>query len=314
MLFCVLVVQQTACQTTQEPIMLKSTQDYIELFQRGDDFRTPVTGIITNSQPDVEALQLLGNELLVAGAEIREKIVKLLVSIGQQIDPLTVNGADVLRHPQIIALLAGPGLIKPDLGRNAAMDALRKLVTQANLSHFDEAFTKNLRNSPSEGAFLLVAKAKPQIAKKLVDRLIKLPEWEDVEEVKIAQAALGAKDVENEFIAAVETAKDGQTLAQVLRSLGLIGTSHSLKVVAEQLRTPLTIDRPGSFEKSVRLDVLEALLYNFPDQAILYPNNINSDEGYAAAEHFCTITFGVTYRTPRPSFMTYRGYPIPIPQ
>jgi len=154
-----------------------------------------------------------------------------------------------------------------------------------------------------------VAKTKPQKARPAVERLAASPEWKEVEAAKIARAALGAKDIEDEFLAAADSAKDGQTLAYALGSLGLIGTPRSLKAIAERLRTGLTILMPGRLERSVRLNVLEALLYNFPDQPMLYPNNINQDEDYAAAERFCIRTFGVTYSNPRPPFLTYRGFP-----
>jgi len=292
--------------------MPTSAEEYIAAFRRGEDFTRPATGIIVDGQPDGAALQLLGQELAVADPSVREKIVGLLVDVGLRTDPLTPKGAEVLRHPQIIALLAVAGLSKPDLGREAAMDALRKLVIQSDLARFEDTFIKALVDAPTEEAFLLVAKAKPLKAKVLVDRLVQLPEWKEVEAAKIARAALGAKSVEDDYLAAVEAATDGKALARALGPLALMGTPRSLKAIAERLRTPLTIHIPGAFEKSVRLNVLDALLYNFPDQPVLYPNNINTEADYTAAERFCTQTLGVTYKTPPPPFLTYRGYPIPV--
>jgi len=310
-LICVLTAQQAACDTTKE-INMSNAQEYIAAFQRGEDFTPPSTGVFSGGQPDESALQILGKELAVANPSVRENIVKLLVDMGRRTDPLTPKGADVLRHPQIIALLVGAGLAKPDLGREAAMDALRKLVTQPDLARFGYAFTKALSDAPTEEAFLLVAKAKPQKAKALVDRLAMLPKWKEVEAAKIARAALGAKDVEDEFLAVAEAATDGKALAWALGPLALMGTPRSLKAIAERLRTPLTIDNPGAFEKAVRLNVLEALLYYFPDQPVLYPNNIITEADYTAAERFCSQTLGVTYSNPPPPFLTYRGYPIPL--
>lgn len=292
--------------------MSTNAQDYIAAFQRGEDFTPPSIGVIVDGQPDRAAIQLLGKELAVTNPSVRENIVALLVDMGQRTDPLTPKGADVLRHPQIIALLAGAGLAKPDLGREAAMDALRKLVTRPDLARFEADLVNVLGDAPTEEAFLLVAKAKPQKAKVLVDRLSKLPEWKEVEAAKIARAALGDKDVEDEFLAAADAATDGKALAQALGSLALMGTPRSLKAIAERLRTPLTIHIPGAFEKAVRLNVLEALLYNFPDQPVLYPNNIIAEADYTAAERFCIKTLGVTYTDPPPPFLTYRGYPTPL--
>lgn len=294
--------------------MPTNAQEYIAVFRRGEDFTPPSTGLIVNGQPDSSALQQLGQELSAGEAAVREKIVDLLVEIGLRTDPLTPKGAEVLRHPQIIALLAGPGLTKSDLGREAAMDALRKLVTPSDLSRYETEFTRAISEEPTEEAFLLIAKAKPLKAKPVVDQKANMPQWQDMEAVKIAQAALGNEAIEKEFLAAAaeaEAGEDGPTLAHALGSLALIGTPRSLKAIAERLRTPLTIHIPGAFEKSVRLDVLEALLYNYPDHPELYPNNIITEADYFAAERFCTQTLGVTYTAPSPPFMTYRGYPIP---
>jgi len=318
-LTCLLITQSVAGgmargDNKQEIIMttMSNVQDYIDTFQRGEDFTPPSVGVIVDGQPDGAALELLGKELAVANPSVRENIINLLVDMGRRTDPLTPKGADVLRHPQIIALLAGAGLAKPDLGREAAMEALRKLVTQPDLARFGDAFTEALKDTPTEEAFLLVAKAKPAHAKGLVDRLGMSPKWKEVEAAKIARAALGAEDVEDEFLADTEAATDGKALAQALGPLALIGTPRSLRAIAERLRTSLTIDKPGAYEKSVRLNVLDALLYNFPDQPILYPNNITKEADYTTAEGFCTRILGVTYSTPPPPFMTYRGYPTPM--
>lgn len=292
--------------------MPTNAQEYVAAFQRGEDFTRPSVGIIADGQPDLAALQILGRELAVGEPSVRENIVALLVEVGLRTDPLTPKGAEVLRNPHIIALLAGPGMARPDLGREAAMDALRKLVRQADLAHFENALVQALHDRPTEEAFLLIAKAKPPSAKALVGQLAASPPWKDLEAAKIARAALGAEEVEDGFLAtakAAEAAGDGQALAHALGTLALIGAPRSLEAIAARLRTPLTIDIPGAFEKSVRLSALEALLYNFPDQPALYPNNIIREADYTAAERFCTQTLGVSYNQPPPPFLTYRGYP-----
>ncbi|MBK8010588.1 MAG: hypothetical protein IPK13_04520 [Deltaproteobacteria bacterium] len=303
----VLTVQSAICQTTENPTMPTNAQDYIAAFRRGEDFAPPAKGVFVGDQPDAAALQLLGQELAVAKPAVRENLVKLLVDMGLRTDPLTPKGTEVLRHPEIVELLARPGLARPDMGREAAMDALRTLVAQPDLAPFENAFVKALSDAPTEEAFLLVAKAKSQKAKTLVDRLANSSEWKNVEAAKIARAALGDQDVENEFLAAADVAQDGKALAQALGSLALIGTPRSLRAIAKRLRTPLTIEVPGALEKSLRLNVLEALLYNFPDQPVLYPNNIIREADYTAAERFCTQALGVTYKDPSPPFLTYRG-------
>jgi hypothetical protein len=316
MLVGVVAAQQPAKtnSSTVEDSMPKTAQEYIAAFERGDDFTPPSTGLIVNGQPDLAALEVLGRSLATADASAREKIVRLLVDLGRRTDPLTPRGADVLRHPKILELLAGPGLAKPDSAREAAMDSLRHLGTFPDLKHFGDSFMKALTDAPTEEAFLLVAKAKPSVGKDRVERLASLPEWKSVEAAKIGRAALGDKDAEDTFLADASKAEEtsnGRMLADALSKLGLIGTPRALRAIAERLRTPLIFEIPGAFEKSIRLDVLQALLYNFPDQPELYPNNIISEADYTVAEHYCERTLGVKYTVPPPPFLTYRGYPSP---
>ncbi|MCU0577733.1 MAG: hypothetical protein MUD15_13075 [Desulfobacterota bacterium] len=291
--------------------MITDAHDYIDAFRRGENVRGPLAGLITNGRPDGTALEVLGRGLADSDAQAREKIVDLLVQIGLETDPLTPEGAEVLRDRRIIAILSGPGLAKADLGREAALDALRKLVTPGDLAPFEDAYVKSLIDEPCEEAFLLVAKAKPVEQKVLVESLARSSEWIEEEAARIARAALGAKAIEDEYLAAVDTAADGRELAMALGPLALMGTPRSLKALAGLLRSPLVIHVPGLFDKSVRLNVLDALSYNFPDQPVLYANNIITEEDYTAAERFCTSALGVTYTTPPPPFMTLRGYPFP---
>jgi hypothetical protein len=311
----VLMAQESGCDKTKRTTMSQSAQDYIAAFKRGEDFRPPAKGVFVNGQPDDGALKVLGKELAGADPNVRENIVELLVDMGRVTDPLTPKGADVIRHAGILDLLAGPGLAKPDLGREAALEQLRKRANQSDLARYDTAFTNALAEEPTTEAFLLVAKAKSQKAKDLVDRLVKLPRWENLEAAKIARAALGSKDDEDRFLAILAAAKDGAAVEKALRPLGLIGTPRSLKVIAEHLRSPMTVEVGGSSEginlKSVRLSVLDALQYNFPEEPSLYQNNINYDEDYRKAERFCTDRLGVVYNNPPPPFFKYGSFPQP---
>jgi hypothetical protein len=294
---------------SREVAMSTYMKDYIVAAKTGDYANVPLSGLIVNSRPDPAVLEYLRQELDAASSEDREAIVDLLVKLGLEAEPLTPRGAEVLRDQQIIGILAGPALARDDIGRYAAMDALRKLVTHADLALHEDAIVRALLAAPSEEAFLLVAKAKPVKERVLVEQLARSPEWKKVEAAKIVRAALGAKEIEDEFLSKVDEAKDGKGLVDALGPLALMGTPRSLKAIAVRLRTPLTIIIPTLYEKSVRLNVLEALLYNFPDQPVLYPNNIITEEDYRAAERFCTESLGVTYTTPPPPFMTYRGFP-----
>lgn len=317
----VLFSHQTNSCNSKEGAMLKpqnqndasqSANNYIKSFKSGEDFVSPSQGLISNGKPDSMAVWILGHELAEANPNVRENIVNLLVDVGVSSDTLFSQGAEVLRNIQIVEVLVNSGLIKNDLGRDASMDALRNLVPLNILNRFADVFGKTLENSPSSEAFLLVAKAKPLNAKKIVDELARLDEWKDDESVRIAQAALGAVDIEDEYLENADSAEatmDGNEFSPTLLPLSLIGSKRCLFAIANRLRTPLIFEIPDAYQKSVRLDVLEALLYNYPEQPVLYPNNIISEEDYTAAENFCKQTFGVKYNSPPPPFMTYFAFP-----
>lgn len=293
--------------------MSEAARNYIAAFQRGEDFKAPANGVYLQGRPDPAALDTLAEALGKEDPNVRENIVDLLVEMGVSTDPLQRSGAETLRHPQILEILAGPGLAKPDLGREAAMDALRKLGTRTDLAKFGEQFANTLALEPTEEAFLLVAKAKPARAKELIERLLKLPRWENLDAARIADAALGNTEEEQKFLSAATEAKTGESLAEVIGPLALMGTERSLMFIGEQLRSPLLIEisghMPGRSVKSVRLNVLDALLYNFPDQPEFYPNNIHRDEDYRAAERACSERLGVVYRNAPPEFLKYGNIP-----
>jgi hypothetical protein len=310
-----LFAQETSCQKSKRKTMSKSAEEYIAAFKRGENFSPPAKGVFVNGRPDASAVKVLGDELPNANPNVRENIVKLLAEMARSSDPLTPQGADVIRHQPILDLLAGPGLARPDLGREAAMESLRKYALPRDLARFESQFTNALAEEPTAEAFLLVAKAKSYKAKELIERLIKLPRWQEMDAAKIALAALGSKEDEDKFIiaATAAAAKDGPAFAEAILPLKLMGTPRSLKFIAEHLRTPLMIDipghGPGRSVKTARLNVLEALVYNFPDQSVLYPNNINQDSDYRNAERFCTETLGVVYKDPPPPFFKFGNIP-----
>lgn len=301
--------------TQDQDRAVRCAQDYIAAFKRGEQFSPPSKGIIIDGKPDSMALWVLGKELSACESAVRENIVQLLVELGTTSDPLYPEGAEVIRNHQILEILFSSGFVHPDLGREAAIDALRKRTVKGDLDRFGEIILNSVKTLPTAGSLLLIAKAKPKNAKPYIDSLIQTEAWQDVEELKIAAAALGDTSIEKNYLdelAVAEGTQDAKKFCDALVPLSCIGTLRCLTAISKQLRTPLILTLPGAYMKSVRLNVLEALLYNYPEQPLLYPNNIVEEEDYFAAERFCSTTFGVVYSTPPPPFMTYYGFPKPI--
>jgi hypothetical protein len=300
---------------------------YIEVFQRGEEFQGPSTGLVVGGKPhpasgrimqgqaEPSSLVRLADELGTGSAFVRQNIVALLVDVGLQTDPGRPDGTEALRDPRIIEILVQPGFSKRDAAREAAMEALRKLARPADLVQHAGAIARALEEKPTEDALLLVAKAKAVAAKPFVETLAPTPSWNGNVAARITLAALGDKAVEAEFVrsaAEAHTARDSQMFMDALGPLAMIGTRTSLIAIAGYLRTPLTFLVPNALEKSLRLNVLDALRYDYPDNPLFYENNIHSDREYEAAEKFCEAEFGISYGDPRPPFMTYRPFPVPL--
>jgi hypothetical protein len=304
--------------------MSTAADHYLEAFRRGEEFRGPSTGLVVGGalhapsgrmmqgQPDPAAIAQLSQELTSGSVFVRLNVVALLVDVGLQVDPGRPAGTEALRNKEIIEILVKGGLGKRDAAREATMDALRKLARPADLRPWTARFVQELEGKPSKDGLLLVAKAKGIGAKPFVEELARSPDWQKQESLKIAQAALGNRAVEDEFVrqtAQANEAKDSRQFMQSLAPLAMIGTRTSLAALARYLRTPLTFLVPGALEKSLRLSVLEALLYHYPDRPELYPNNIRTEADYKAAERLCSQELGLTYDMPAPPFMTYRPFP-----
>ena len=287
----------------------KTAEQYLAEFEEEVPYLGPPVGLVAASRPDPAAVATLERHLAVATEGVREKIVRLLVDLGISTDPSAPMACEAIRNPEVIGALANTGLRYPGAAREEAITALRRYCVQPDLVVHGEVITRALQLNPTWEAFLLVAKAKPLEATTVVSDLSESGEWSTEEEAKVARAALGIGVDEDDFLRCLDTANDGKSLAQALRLLSLVGTKRCLEAVAGYLRTPVTIVVPHAFEKSVRLDVLDALVYHFPYEPVLNSNRILDDSSYEAAEEFCTRTFGVTYTTPRPPFLTYDGYP-----
>jgi hypothetical protein len=286
----------------------KAAQSYVAGFNSGKAFTPPSEGLMSHGAPAPDAVAVLKKELRSGTPETRENIVLLLADLGLQ-SRTTPKGTEVIREKAIIETLVDAGLNPSDLGRSQAVIALRRYGMQPELAAHSAAIARALKEEPSDELLLLVAKAKATEANEPLQVLKFSDEWHSNENVLIALAALGDRSLEEKFIAAFREATTPEAVAEALRPLSLIGTERTLSLVAATLRTPLIIDRPNIEQKSVRIDVLEALRYNFPDEPALYPNNINTDADYAAAENFCIRRFKTDFNQPRPPFLTYFGYP-----
>ena len=276
---------------------------YIRAIEKGEQVTSPPSALMPNGQPSAAAVERLRQELLSASGPVREGIVNLLVDLGIQSDPLVHRNVSVLRSPALISILINEGCHLPDQGCLAALDALRLNTPTELLKPHGTRLAEILERQPSDAVLLTVAKAKATEALELVKPLA------GREAAERALAALGDAERERALIDAIDAAQTGEALADALAKSALVGTEELIRKIGEQMRTPLKLDIRGAYIASVRLNVLDALRYNFPQVPEFYAQNIMDDGDYLRVEEMLTRDFGVVFQQPRPEFMKLIGYP-----
>jgi hypothetical protein len=309
---CLAIFPQAEFAQTSRSQSMSPAEAAIERFRKGARYQSPPTEFLSSGHIVEEELEPFGPALRREPAPVREEIVRLLADLGKRADPLYQQGGQLIREPYIVSLLVHEGLLRPDAGREASLTAMQECVQAKLLQPYGKVLDDDLEAHPGATAFLLIAKAKPGEAEGIVRTLREQPRWSKEPNARIAAAALGDTAIEKEYEAAFVSAADGEEKARQAHILGLIGTESALRTLARGLRSDLVIDKPQLyFKRSVRVDVLEALGYNFPEDTALYPSQIHDDSGYQRAEEFCEQRLGVRWTEPRPAFLTIAGYPIP---
>lgn len=293
--------------------MSHAAEAAIAQFRKGVRYQPPPTAFMTECNLLVEELEPFGPALRREAGTVREQIVRLLADAGKRTDPMYPVGGQMIRQKRIVAMLVEDGLIHEDLGREAALGAMQQYVPAEFLKPHGKALSIDLKERPGTTAFLLIAKAKPPEAVPVVRKLMAAPRWPKELNARVAAAALGDEGIEKEFIDSFREAEDPKEKARLAKVLGWIGTDAALRALAGAMRTDLVIEMPRVSRRSVRLDVLAALSYNFPDQEVLYESQLFDDSGYEQAEAFCEQRFGTKWDRPRPPFLTIMGFPIPTP-
>lgn len=251
--------------------------------------------------PTKEALDQLSLELRQnPSPDVRLQIAKTLVTLGIETDPV-----HYLRNRRILSILFYDGAITDDAAYRYSMDRIALLATPSVLREFAPAIARLVEESPVSDLFLIVAKAKAIEAMEAMQELEKDPDWAKDDNFRIAQAALGDESIEDEFIEPFVGSFDPKAKIELATPLAQIGTSRTLELLAREMRSPMVLRVPGSYEMSVRVEIAKALLYCHPDQTFL--GRIESDDDYERIERWCEFQYGIQWNRPRPPFLTMRS-------
>lgn len=289
---------------------MDGVEEQIERFRKGDKILNTDVFII-NGKPDDKALESFVRALRKEKDPVRKQITRLLVNMAQKVDPLYSKGGRLVRDRQIMSILVEEGLAQHGTARGYSFDALHSFVPVELLKEHEGSIVWNVKNRPHSSGLLVIAKGKLSSAISLVEDLVRSLQWGDAENVYIARAALGHKETEKRYIDLFLSTGSPAEKARLAETLGFIGTPETLRALAKEMRTDLIFVLTGSYRKSVRLNIISALSFNYPDKTFLYDNAILDERGYDRVERFCEETFGIIWEKPRPEFLTIEGFPLP---
>ncbi len=293
---------------------MQDIHEIIKQFRAGEEFRGDIGQFISGGSPKSTRLEELRRALVDEDDETRELILQLVAEIGMAVDPLYEDGGRLIRDRLILSILIDDGLSRRGVSRNYCLSTLQHAVPPSLLNQYGDKLAANLRAMPDPTLLLVIAKAKARQAAEVVERLMEDPRWSNSLEGRIAAAALGNTKIEQSYVSRFREESDPHQKAEYARYLGFIGTEPALKALAGEMRTDLIIENPGVTIRSVRIFIIEALSYNFPEKTFLWDNAVEDDEGYARIERFCEETFGTTWDVERPPFLWIQGFPSEPPE
>lgn len=250
--------------------------------------------------PSPEALEQVAAELRRnPSPEVRTQLVKTLVSVAIRTDPF-----GTISNRRVLSILFNDASMAPDDAYRFALDRLAELGSPKALAEFAPVVARLVADAPVPELFLVVAKARAVDALEPMRTLEADPTWATDDNFRIALAALGDASVEDEFAMPFSRTGDPKEKIALARRLAQIGSSSAQELLAREMRSPMILQAPGSYELSVRVEIAKALLFCHPDQTFL--GRIESDEDYERIESWCEFRYGVQWTKPRPPFLAMR--------
>lgn len=278
-----------------ENTVIQSTIEQTEWFRSGQAYQGDYRAFVSAS---TESLDEIARSLRCeASATVRMQLVKLLVNLAVELDR-----SHLLRNPRILSILLDEASIRDDEAYRFALDRIFALTPPSSLLEYSRTLAFLASEAPTPELFLVIAKAKAIHAREAISGLSQHPQWGASDERKIACAALGDLQLESDYIQRFQQTNDPQEKIDLAKRLGWIGSRHCLKVLALEIRSPITYRISHIYEASIRPEIAKAIQHCCPE--IEFLSRIESNDDYGKIEEFCQSEFQVQWKYPRPPFLT----------
>lgn len=284
--------------------------------QAGQNLNTAETMALARDDGAVTALV---SALRAAPDASRERGVPLMIDLGRvrvpPDGPVPERPGPIIDSPEVVAFLV-EALVdgNADVRRRAGI-ALAGLVpadllrTQANA-----LFSAFERFPGTDGALIVIGKITGQEALAFIESHPEVRQA-PVEDVEMVRARLGNHAAEDAVIVAYISADTAQAKALQARRLGYVGTDRAVRLLARDIRTPLTYAWMDAGQRSLRVHIIEGLHLAYLREPVFWPPFMppNDDSYYQKIEDWLTAKLGTRWENPRPPFLYQQSVPKAMP-
>ena len=272
--------------------------------------------MIYGEQPD--AIKNLISELKAATLNQRVHAIGLLTDLGRVMiaadDIFPERPGPIVVEPQVIAYMTEQLGDKDKDIRNPACITLAALVPAELFQQYNETIIQALTKYPeTDAAIVLLGKVKSPKSMALLRKTE--VSGASPEDAQMAMARLGDELAEQGVINNYLKSESVQEKAEQARRLGYVSSDKSIKLLAEEIRSPDYYEWHPPAIRSLRVHIIEGLHLAFMQETLFWQPLIPpvDDSYYESIEKWLTENVGVTWKQDRPEFLYQIDSPIMPP-
>jgi hypothetical protein len=284
-----------------------------------------LANIIQNGVPSTEdIISFSRNEgapetLLSTYGELRKLTLSVFVDLGRPLLPAVEQEmiperlGPLVSNPEIITYLVS--LLRDtdrDI-RNRVSTVLEELVPAALLKpHFDRIASAIRQYPDMDGALLLTGKLPKEEGMSILNSPY-MQKYNSSDNFIMAHARLGDAKAESAIISAYHDTLDPEEKGALALRLGYVATNATIKILAEEIRSPEFYYWNQRSRRSLRVHIIEGLHIAFPTEQIFWEpfHKPVDDSYYVGIEQWLAKKLGVTWSKDRPPFLYQEDAPIP---
>lgn len=256
--------------------------------------------------------------LLSTYGELRSLTLSVFVDLGRPLLPAVEQEmiperlGPIVSNPEIVAYLVS--LLRDtdrDI-RNRVSTVLEELVPALLLKPHYGRIASTIRQYPDmDGALLLAGKLPCEEGLSILNSPF-MQKYSSADNYIMARARLGDAKAEAAIIKAYHDTQEPEEKGALALRLGYVGTNATIKLLAEEIRSPEFYYWNQRSRRSLRVHIIEGLHIAFPTEQIFWEpfHRPVDDSYYEGIEQWLTKKPGVSWSKERPPFLYQEDAPI----